>query len=436
MDAWVGKILRVDLSSREYMVEDLDPDFAREYIGGQGTATRIIYDEMDPEADALSPENILVFSTGVMVGTGAVSAARSVWAAKSPLTGAIAFSNAGGYFPAEVKFAGYDMIIFEGKADEPVYLWIDDDEIEIRDAMDLWGKDVYETEDLIRAEIEDPWVARDTRISCIGPAGENLVKISSIMNDKHRAAARCGIGAVMGSKNLKAVVVHGTKGVTVAEPERFKQAVDASLEAFRANEVASKSFPAYGSPGLLDLYNEMGLVPHNNFMKMAVPEGHEISGPVLSERYLIRNTGCFGCPLACGGPAEVEDGPFQGIGHRPEYETHALLAAACGVYDAAALIKANDCCNKFGMDTMDMGCAVACAMELYEKGFLPEEDAGAKLNFGNAEAMVKLIEQTAHREGIGDLIAEGGSALAEKYGQPDYRIFLFIYTVSFPKLVT
>lgn len=430
MDAWVGKILRVDLSSREFMVEDLDPDFAREYIGGQGTATKILFDEIDPAVDGLSPENVLIFSTGVMVGTGAVSGARSVWAAKSPLTGAIAFSNVGGYFPAELKFAGYDMMIFEGKADEPVYLWIENDEIEIRDALHLWGKDVSETEDLIRAEIEDPWIARDTRISCIGPAGENLVKIAAIMNDKHRAAARCGIGAVMGSKNLKAIAVRGTQGVTVADPERFVKSVDASLDAFRSNEIASQSFPAYGSPGLLDLYNEVGLVPHNNFMKMAVPDGHEISGPVLSEKYLIRNTGCFGCPLACGGPAEVKDGPFQVTGHRPEYETHALLAASCGVYDPAALIKANDSCNKFGMDTMDMGCAVACAMELYEKGFLPEEDAGAKLNFGNAEAMIKLIEQTAHREGLGDLIAEGGSALAEKYGHPD--LYLQVKKMGFP----
>lgn len=430
MDAWAGQILRVDLSSREYAVEDFDPDFARAYIGGQGTASKILFDEIDPEIDGLSPENKLIFSTGAIVGTGAVCGARGVWAAKSPLTGTIAFANCGGYFPAELKFAGYDMIIFEGKADEPVYLWIEDDEIEIRDALDLWGKTVSETEDLIRAEIESSWDAMDTRIACIGPAGENLVRIAAIMNDKHRAAARGGIGAVMGSKNLKAVAVRGTKGITIADPERFKKAVDAALDGVRASEVATQAFPAYGSPGLLDMYNELGLVPHNNFQKMAVKEAHQISGEVVSGKYLIRKQACFGCPLSCGGPMEVKDSPFQGTGPRPEYETHALLAASCGVYEGAALIKANNLCNDFGMDTMDMGGAIACAMELYEKGFLPEEDAGAKLNFGNAEAMIKLVEQTGRREGVlGELMAEGGSALAEKYGHPE--LFLEVKKMAF-----
>lgn len=419
MDAWVGQILRVDLTEREFMVEELDPEFARAYIGGQGTATRILYDEIDPAIDGLDPENKLIFSTGAVCGTGAVTGVRSVWAAKSPLTGAIAFSNIGGYFPAEVKFAGYDMIIFEGKADEPVVLWIEDDEVEIRDAQDLWGKDVFETEDLLRAEIEDPWKARDTRISCIGPAGENLVKMASIMCDKHRAAARCGIGAVMGSKNLKAVVVHGTKGVTVADPEAFKQSVDDALASIKASVQSSEYFPRYGSGGQIDFYNEIGLVPHNNFQKLCLEQAHEISGQAVAEQYLIRNQGCFSCPLGCGGPTLVKDGPFQGSAQRPEFETHALMGPNCGVYDPAALLKANNTCNQMGMDTMDVAIAIACAMELYEKGFLPEEDAGAKLNFGNAEAQIKLIEQTAHREGLGDLIAEGGHALAEKYGHPE-----------------
>ncbi len=419
MHGWVGKILRVDLTEREFVVEDLDPDFARTYIGAQGTATRILYDEVDPTIDGLDPENKLIFSTGAVCGTGAVTGVRSVWAAKSPLTGAIAFSNIGGYFPAEVKFAGYDMIILEGKADEPVYLWIEDDEIEIRDAQDLWGKDVFETEDLIRAEIENPWIARETRISCIGPAGENLVKIASIMCDKHRAAARCGIGAVMGSKNLKAVAVRGTKGVTVANPEAFKQAVDGALLSISNSIQSSEFFPKYGSGGQVDFYNEIGLVPHNNFRELGLEQAHQISGQAVAEQYLIRNQGCFACPLSCGGPTKVNDGPFEGTAHRPEFETHALMGPNCGIYDPAALLKGNNTCNRLGMDTMDISIAISCAMELYEKGFLTEEDAGAKLTFGNGEAMVKLIEQTAYREGLGDVIAEGGLAVAEKYGHPE-----------------
>jgi len=422
MHAWAGQILRVDLSEREYMVEELDPDFAKTYIGAQGTATRILYDEIDPSIDGLDPENKLIFSTGAVVGTGAVTGVRSVWAAKSPLTGAIAFSNVGGYFPAEVKFAGYDMIIFEGQADEPVYVWIDDDEVEIRDASHLWGKDVFETEDLIRSEIENQWLARETRIACIGPAGENQVKIASIMSDKHRAAARCGIGAVMGSKNLKAVVARGTKSVTVADPVGFKKAVADALNAIKASERASKTFPAYGSGGLVNFFNEVGLLPHYNFQKMALPEAHQISGQAVAEKYLIRNQGCFSCPMGCGGPAIVKEGPFKGMAHRPEYETHALMGPNCGIYDPEALLKGNDNCNKFGLDTMDVSVAISTAMELYEKGILPEEDAGMKLNFGNGEAMVKLIEQTAYREGLGALIAEGGLALAEEYGHPELFI--------------
>ncbi len=419
MHAWAGQILRIDLNEQEFMVEDLDPEFARDYIGAQGFATKILYDEIDPEIDGLDPENKLIFSAGAVVGTGAVTGIRSVFAAKSPLSGGIAFSNIGGYFPAEVKFAGYDMIIIEGKADEPVMLWIEDDEIEIRDAGHLWGKDCFETEDLIRAEIDDEWVARDTRIACIGPAGENHVKMAAIICDKHRSAARCGIGAVMGSKNLKAIVAHGTKGVSVADPERFKGAVQGALNAIASNEISSKAFPAYGSAGTFDYYNEIGLVPHKNFQELTNPEAAKISGQAIAEKYLIRNQGCFSCPMSCGGPAEVKEGPFAGKAHRPEFETHALMGPNCGIYDPEALLKANNTCNQLGMDTMDIAIAIACSMELYEKGFLPEEDVGEKLNFGNAEAQIRLIEQTAYREGFGDLLAEGGLSVAEKYGHPE-----------------
>lgn len=419
MNAWVGQILRVDLTEGEYMVEDLDPDFARTYIGAQGMTSKILYDEVDPTIDGLDPENKLMFCPGAITGTGAVTGARSVWAAKSPLTGCIGFANIGGYFPTEVKCAGYDMIIFEGAAEEPVMLWIEDGEIEIRDASHLWGLDVFETEDAIRAEIEDPWIASDTRISCIGPAGENLVKFSSVMCDKHRAAARSGMGAVMGSKNLKAVVVHGTGSVTVANPEGFKQIVDATLEKVASKEISSVIFPSYGSASLVDYYNEIGLVPHNNFRNMNVPEAHNISGEVMAEEHLIRNQACFACPMGCGGPALVEDGPFQGISHRPEFETHSLVGANCGIYDAGALLKANNECNRLGMDTMDCGIQVSCAMELYEEGYLPAEDIGFELPFGNAEGMVQLLSMMAYREGIGDIMAEGGGALAEEYGNPD-----------------
>ncbi len=419
MDGWVGQILRVDLSEMEYMVEEMDPDFARTYVGSQGTACKIICDEVDPTIDGLDPENKLIFSTGPVTGTGAITGSRSVWAAKSPLTGCIGFANIGGYFPTEVKAAGYDMIIFEGQADEPVMLWIEDDEIEIRDASHLWGMDVFETEDTIRAEMEDPWVASDTRISCIGPAGENQVLMAAVMCDKHRAAARTGMGAVMGSKNLKAVVVHGTKAITVADPEGFKNIVDATLEKIASKEISSTIFPSYGSASLVDYYNEIGLVPHKNFTDMNVADVHNISGQAVSEGYLIRNQACFACPMGCGGPAEVSEGKFQGVFHRPEFETHSLMGANCGMYDPEVLLMANNECNRLGMDTMDVAISISTAMELYAKKKLTKKDAGMDLKWGDGEAMIKLISQIANREGLGDVMADGGGALAEKYGNPD-----------------
>ncbi len=337
MGGWVGKVLRVDLTSGDHGVEDLDLDFARKYLGGQGTASKVLMDEVDPLVDALSPENKLIFSTSPCTGSGAVSGARGVWAAKSPLTGGIGFANTGGYFPSEVKFAGYDMIVFEGKSEEPVYLWIADDVVELRSALDLWGKTASETEDLIRAEIEDKWIAKETHITCIGPAGERLVKMAAVINDKHRAAGRCGLGAVMGSKNLKAIAVRGTGGVTIAKPEEFKAAVAAALAEIKANPQADEVFPKYGTGGTVNFYDSVGIMSHKNYQEMCVPEGAaKISGEAIAEGFLIRNRACYACPLACGGPALVTQPPFQGKAERPEYETH-FSAASCSVYNPAAL---------------------------------------------------------------------------------------------------
>jgi aldehyde:ferredoxin oxidoreductase len=380
MHGWAGKILRVDLSEKKCEIEDLDPNLAKTFLGGQGTASKILFDEIDPKVDGLSPENKLIFSTGPLTGTGAVTGSRGVWAAKSPLSGGIAFSNCGGYFPAEVKFAGYDMIILEGKAEKPVYLFIEDDKIEIKDARGLWGKTVSETGALIRAEIDNPIEAMDTRIACIGPAGENLVRISSIISDYHRAAARCGIGAVMGSKNLKAVAVRGTKSLTVADRKGFMKAVGTAIENSRTNPVTSEMFPLLGSSAGVNMFNAMGILPNNNFQKIATEqEAHQISGENVSGQYLIRNRACFGCPIGCGGPMEVKNEDSSVKGERPEYETHALLAASCGVYDAAALIRGSNSCNELGIDTIDMGGAVATAMELYEKDCCPKKMPGQSL---------------------------------------------------------
>ena len=421
MGGWLGKILRVDLNSGDFDVEDLGPDFARKYIGAQGTASKILMDEIDPTIDALSPENKLIFSTGPCTGTGTVCGSRAVWVAKSPLTGGIAFSNTGAYFPSEVKFAGYDMIIVEGKAEEPAYLWIHNNEVELRSARELWGKTVSETEQFIRAEIKNDLVAQDTRIACIGSAGENLVRMSAIMNDLNRAAGRCGIGAVMGSKNLKAIAVRGTGGIPIAKPQEFQAAAAKALAEVKASPVASQAFPMLGSSSLINLYNAVGVLPHKNFRAMNVEGAAKISGEAIAEGFLVRNRGCYACPLACGGPCRVTNAPFAGKGDRPEYETN-WIAASCGIYDPAALLKFNALCNELGLDTIDTGSTIACAMELAEKGYLPEKDVGLALKFGDGEALVNLTKQIAYRQGFGDLMAEGGYTMAEKYGHPELFI--------------
>jgi aldehyde:ferredoxin oxidoreductase len=419
MEEWTGKILRVDLTAREFAFEDIDPAMEKDYIGGRGVGTKIYCDEVDADIDPLSPENKLIFMTGPLTGTGAPCSARYMVITKSPLTGAIACSNSGGYFPAELRFAGIDGIIFEGKADEPVYLWISDDEIEIRSAADLWGKTTHETEDLIRAEISDPWLAKEIHIASIGPAGENLGKLACIINDKHRAAGRSGVGAVMGSKNLKAVVVKGTKGIGKINRDAFKKSVRTSMDKLKAGPVTGQGLPKYGTAILVNIINECGILPTNNFQTGTFATAGKISGEAIAETTLTRNKGCFACVIGCGRATKIDDPKYQGHGEGPEYETVELMGADCGIDNLAAITKANYICNELGMDTISAACTVATAMELYQRGYLPKEDAGMDLSFGNADALVKLIEQMGRREGLGAVAADGGYVLAEKYGHTE-----------------
>jgi len=429
MDGWIGKILRVNLTDGEVATEELEPDLAKDFIGGRGLAEKILFDEIDPQVDPLSPENKMVFASGVLTGTGAVTGSRLAVVTKSPLTGTIHCSVVGGYFGAELKFAGYDVIIFEGESEEPVYLWINDDEVEIRSALDLWGKTSDETEDLIRAEIENPWEGREIFIACIGPAGEKMVKLASIIVEKHRAAGRSGVGAVMGSKNLKAVVVGGSKGITIADAEGFREAGLSSLEKVKKNEFV-QMMGALGTLGCLELWNEFGTCPSRNFQSGFFEGAKKIGGEALKEKYLIKTRSCFACAIPCTRVTEVVDPVFGGRGGGPEYESTCMLGSICGIDNLAAIVKANHLCNELGMDTIAVGNVIGCAMELFEKGFLPEEDVGFKLNFGNAEGMVELVKKIGLREGFGDILAEGGHHLAERYGHPE--VFLGVKKLEAP----
>ncbi len=415
MYGWVGQILRVNLTSGTIKKEALDPVEAKNYIGARGLGTRLWIKECDPEIDPLSEANNLIFMTGPLTGTLATNAGRYNVICKAPLTGAMAASNSGGYWGPELKYAGYDGIIIEGKAEKPVYLWINDDQVEIRSAEHLWGKDVNETTDTLRNETDF-----DAKVACIGPEGENLVKFACIINDYTRAAGRSGVGAVMGSKNLKAVVVKGTGAVRVADPDAFMEALAKAREMVKNHPVTGQGLPAYGTGILVNILDQSGGYPVNNFRDSGQFQfAEETSGETLAKTYLVRNKGCMGCGVGCGRITRVPEGPFKGFGEGPEYEAQWSLGADCGVGDLAAILKANNYCNELGMDPITLGSTIACAFELYEIGAITEKETGMPLGFGNAAAMVELSRKAAYREGFGNDIAEGSYRLASKYGHPE-----------------
>ena len=432
MDGWMGQILRVDLTSGDYSIEDLDPDLAEDFIGGRGIASKILLDEVEPGVDSLSPENKVIFAVGPLTGTGVVGAARSMVVTKSPLTDGITSSNLGGHFGPELKFAGYDAIVIEGKSPEPVYLMINDDSVELKPAHRLWGESTTETQDMIRAEIEDSWKARETQIVCIGPAGENLVKFASIIHSG-RAFGRSGVGAVMGSKKLKGIAVRGTKGISLADVDGFKEATADFLEnKIRASSYFAEVRPALGTWHLIPMFKSADMLPVRNYQTGSFEEIDKIDEKVMQSEILKGNKSCFACPCADTRLTEVTDPEFQGKGEGPEYESWGKLGPNCGIDNIAAITKANYLCNEMGVDTISMGGTIACAMELYEKGFLSEEDAGYQLNFGNAKALVELVEKTGLRQGFGDILAEGSYWLAEKYGHPE--ISMTVKRQEFPAI--
>ncbi|PKM51943.1 MAG: aldehyde ferredoxin oxidoreductase [Firmicutes bacterium HGW-Firmicutes-7] len=411
MFGYQGKILRIDLSTGTTKIEALDEALAKKYIGGRGLGTKIYADEVSPEIDALSAENKILFVTGPLTGTKTPTGGRYMVVTKSPLTGTIASSNSGGYWGPELKFAGYDLIIAEGKADKPVYIMIEDDKIEIRDASHLWGKVVSETTKILEGETPEK-----SRVLTIGPAGEKLSKMASVMNDLSRAAGRSGVGAVMGSKNLKAIVVRGTGTVPVASEEALKQVVKECTIKIKENGVTGQGLPAYGTAVLVNIINENGVFPTNNFQTSQFSKAEETSGELLAEKYLVKKDPCYRCPIACGRYCKVDD--IEGGG--PEYETIWAFGGDCGVSDMGSVIKANYWCNEMGLDTISTGATIAAAMELYQKGYIKDEDLnGLSLEFGNADAVVAWTKLIGMREGFGDRMADGSYRLTDSYGVPE-----------------
>jgi aldehyde:ferredoxin oxidoreductase len=418
---WHGRILRINLTTGALNEQTFTHEQAIQYFGGRGLAIKVLLEGMDPTADPLSPDNLLVMATGPLTSTPAPTGNRYMVVTKSPLTGALSNSNSGGIFPTMMKRSGYDLFVFEGAASKPVYLYVDERKAELRDATHLWGLDTHQTEDTIRHE-----TAEDVRIACIGPAGENLALIAAIINDKHRAAARSGVGAVMGSKNLKAVAVRGTLKPALYDEKAMRGLVREANRQVAADVRAGSSMRIYGTAYVPDVTNEAGIFPTHNFQYGQFEGTPKINGITLKEHFLVRHSGCYACPLACARITEVKGEmwgeQYAGQGEGPEYETIGSLGSACGVDNMAAIAKGNYLCNELGLDTISTGLTIACAMEMYTKGILPEEQIGWPLPFGDADGMLATIWAAARRQGFGDQVAQGSWRLASAYGHPEMSI--------------
>jgi len=409
---YAGRILHVDLTTGNMQIEEPDEAFYRMYMGGSALAMHYILNEMPVGADPLGPDNVLVISVGVLTGAPISGQARVMMNAKSPLTGAIGDSQGGGFWPAEFKRAGFDAIVIRGVSPKPVYLWIHDGQAEIRDASRIWGKITGEAEKAIREELSD----KNIEVLQIGPGGEKLVRFAAVMNMCNRANGRTGMGAVMGSKRLKAVAVRGH-----GRPEIYDSESLTKLARWGAQNVEENigDFATHGTASGVGAQNDDGGLPTRNWTSGVFEEHDAITGQRMSETVLKERDTCFACAVRCKRVVEINDGKWKvdPLYGGPEYETVATLGSYCGIGDLAAICKGNELCNKYGLDTISTGATIAFAMECFEKGLLTLEDTGGiELRFGNAEAMIQLVELIGKREGIGDLLAEGSVRAAQKIG--------------------
>lgn len=419
---WAGTILKVDLTKRKVSKQLLTEELAKGFLGGAGINAKILYDEITPGIDPLSPENILCFGVGPLGGTLAPSSGRYEVTTKSPMTGIFGDANSGGHWGAELHIAGYDNIVIRGRADKPVYLWIDDDNVELRDAHGIWGKNTWETEKILKAEIGDPTI----RVSSIGQAGENLVRYACVICDLSRAAGRCGTGAVMGSKKLKAIAVRGTKGVKIAKPEEFEKACKELTEALLTHPLYN-NMHRFGTLVLIKKCEDAGEMAYRNFQLATWPEWiKECSGEAIFKKYITKHKGCFNCPGSCSHYYWITKGPYAGTyGEGPEYENVAAFGAVLGNINLESILKCNTLADQYGLDVISTGRAIATAMHLYQEDVITREDTGGlDLSWGNHESIVSLVKRIARREGFGDLLAEGAWKLAKKIGKGAPRLVI------------
>jgi aldehyde:ferredoxin oxidoreductase len=410
MGGWVGKIARINLSTGKISVEDLPQKTAVDYLGGRGLGARILYDEVGPSVEPYSPDNLLIFTTGPLTGTKAPSSSRFSVTTKSPLTGTILDSNCGGKAGLRLKDAGYDALIISGKAAKPVCIIVDEKGIKIQDAGQLWGKDVNETTDILLGQAANPLTAS---VACIGPAGENLVRFAAVINDKSKAVGRGGVGAVMGSKNLKALVTSGESKQIAADQETLDFIVYEARKVIKQSPITSIGLPTYGTSALVRVMDMMGAFPSYNFTESIFEHLNDISGEMLREKLFIKQKACWGCPIGC----KRETKTANGTGEGPEYESLWALGPECGIHDLEAIADANYLCNRLGLDTISTGVTIGCAMELEKRGIADEG-----VRFGDAKSMLKAVGDIAYRRNHGDALAEGSRRMAEKHGAKEFAM--------------
>lgn len=404
MHGWTGKILEINLTTGLVQNYPLDEEMARLFIGGRGLGARLLWDLVGPEVDPLSPENVLIFTVGPLTATGYQTSNRFSVSTKSPLTGTILDANSGGFWGMQFKKAGYDGLIVRGKASSPVWIEIKQDQVTIHDGSQIWGKRVGETTSLLGQS------NNKRNVLCIGPAGENLSRIAAIMNDGQRSLARGGPGAVMGSKNLKAIVVEGKQRPEILDEERFKFLLYETRKMLKASPLTSQALPEFGTAVMMNIVNNVGALPTRNYQQSQFEDAEAISGEALTENFLVKNASCWACPIGCTRISKTDKVEGEG----PEFETTWAFGASCGVNDLAAIIEANAICNDLGMDTISAGSTIACAMEMSEKGYLDSD-----LRFGRADLLAPTLEDMGYRRGLGAELTDGSLRLGTKYGHPE-----------------
>ena len=428
MLGYAGRILYVDLTTGKTRTEKLSEEEAKKYIGGIGLGMKLYLSNSKPGVDPFNPENPLVLALGPVSGTMFPTGGNGhAFISKSPETGGVGEAVSHGTFGAELKRAGYDAVILLGKAEKPVYLWIDDDAVQLLDASNVWGKSPFETEDAIKRELGDYYV----RVSTIGLAGEKQSKIACIFNEKTRAAGRTGLGAVMGSKNLKAIAVRGTNDILVAKPQEFMEMVKEFHE--RMKGPAAQKYRTLGTAGNVLIQNALYCLPTRNGNNAHFENADKVSGEILNERYITKIIACNSCAMRCEHEAVVHDGPYKGTLARMEYDNIWALGPNCGVDKLDAVIKAAELCNYYGIDATSTGVTISFLMDCHEKELLSHDELGGiDAHFGNAEALVQLVEKIGKREGIGDILADGVKVAAEKIGKNSSQLAQHIKGLEVP----